>query len=545
MTLYFSCFIVLSLVLSTSVIPRLPPDPNAKFVPPILWKPTNNIAATGFNFKTHAAVLISPCAPLRLVWKNQLKKEKDRTSLTYLFKTNWLICDKLYREKVLGSIHKNCDSINNLQHLEWDTPNSGTAAFYSDHRRKRQLEFLAGLHVDGLVTFGVLSVEHFAQEKVNARNIDHINKEMEKNVNSIKHRNLMTDEIEHKLALSLNRTWAKMGHFDDELNDAASSDRLLTAAMITIEDTANNLDLLFRGFEMNKVDPAYGYLFPGANIKENSRTYYWTAHTCKVFGEDTLIMGFDIPRVHKDVQIMKADTFRIVTTNKKGQTCLDEFNGNKFVYWNKANNCTKDILNPPENEDTAIPIRVSDELCGELQNRTFSWKATRCGDFFTRDQYFSLKQDDQHFYIYCFNHTLRLGTGNSFRCPNAVLKFSKHLTFYVNHKKYPIVHRGMATRFDMSFSVSELINNSTFFPDDHHLENLGNLNSVLRKIDAFKANNKTLIWYPRLLTHSSFLTLIGFVIAIFAFGILFCCLNRTYHQQKRKLIRQKQLKQQI
>lgn len=74
---------------------------------PIVWKGTTHVAATGYNFSTHVAVLMSPCGPLQ-----ELSASSNDSEVI----TNYLAC-RLKFEEVLSLIKESCSPIEEIDAL--------------------------------------------------------------------------------------------------------------------------------------------------------------------------------------------------------------------------------------------------------------------------------------------------------------------------------------------------------------------------------------------------------------------------------------------
>ncbi|KAH9392428.1 hypothetical protein TYRP_005504 [Tyrophagus putrescentiae] len=261
----------------------LPAKVNLTYAPPIVWHKTSQVAAIGYNFYRHSAILLSPCTPLHQ-YVDRLDEEVHegrRHSMTRVL-TDKIACDRMYREKIIATIQANC--------LEYQLPRLNTSTTAPLLRGKRQV---LGLVATGLVSFGVLTVKNYFGEYIRAANINELGLQMHQAIKKIKSQNRLNQAVQKELLVALNHTWKEIDSLRFDLEDeSATSARLLSAAMTTISKITNHLELLFDGFKEQKVTSAYARLFPDSPLLGEEPSVYWTAQKCRFQKPDTLMMDF-------------------------------------------------------------------------------------------------------------------------------------------------------------------------------------------------------------------------------------------------------------
>lgn len=214
-----------------------------------------------------------------------------------------------------------------------------------DHKRnRRQLDVFGKLAVGGLVSYGVMTVEHFFEESRNAENIERLNAALTHDISLMKtptDKNIAATKL---IRQGLNRSWSQVDLFSKELNNFANSARLLIAATGSDSDARNELKMLFDLGKANRVSPSYKRLFPNSHLDWETKIAHWIYRECQFIEPDTLIMGFDIPKLSKNVKILKADPFHFVRTNEEGSDCLNQFDGSRYAFWDSQNNCERHHL---------------------------------------------------------------------------------------------------------------------------------------------------------------------------------------------------------
>lgn len=83
-----------------------------KITAPIVWRVTDHVAAIGYNFTNHVAVMYSPCLPLLNFGKDASKHASAHSTLQLIKDKD--SCMDHYREKIIKLIQTNCHIVNDL-----------------------------------------------------------------------------------------------------------------------------------------------------------------------------------------------------------------------------------------------------------------------------------------------------------------------------------------------------------------------------------------------------------------------------------------------
>lgn len=205
-------------------------------------------------------------------------------------------------------------------------------------RAKRFVSFIIGT-IMGIVSVGVMTVEHVFNPSMGAT---------VEQLNLLKYKGEKMVEYEQKALKALNRTWSKLGELQLEFEDTAKSGRVLMMTLHTTEVMQTHLEQLLEGMVARKIRSPYGHLFPENPFLRGTPLTYWVAHPyehLKVDKKETvLVLKFEIPIFEKRTVTLEADPFMVVTKREDGVECLRQFNGHKFVVWDKTNNCTRNLF---------------------------------------------------------------------------------------------------------------------------------------------------------------------------------------------------------
>lgn len=241
-----------------------------------------------------------------------------------------------YEKSVVGT---NCEPAKQVNAL-------GVANNSLMGKAKRFVSFIIGT-IMGIVSVGVMTVEHVFNPSMGAT-VDQINQQMTEQLNLLKYKGEKMVEYEQKALKALNRTWSKLGELQLEFEDTAKSGRVLMMTLHTTEVMQTHLEQLLEGMVARKIRSPYGHLFPENPFLRGTPLTYWVAHPyehLKVDKKETvLVLKFEIPIFEKRTVTLEADPFMVVTKREDGVECLRQFNGHKFVVWDKTNNCTRNLF---------------------------------------------------------------------------------------------------------------------------------------------------------------------------------------------------------
>ena len=362
-------------------------------------------------------------------------------------------------------------------------------------------------------------MKNYFEEYIRAANINELGSQMHQAVQKIKSQNRLNQAFQKELLVALNHTWKEIDSLRFDLEDEATSARLLSAAMTTISEMTNHLELLFDGFKEQKVSSAYARLFPDSPFLGEEPSVYWTAQKCRFQKPDTLIMDFDVPVINKNVKIMKAEPFDFLSDNDKGQSCLSVFKGNRYTMIDEKNNCTNDITHPATEDRTVVLLPSRDHQCNLHANKTLKWKLIDCGEDVNSDRLIQYKLNRDELDIYCFPHKLQLDNKPPFACPNAVIRLDKHQQFSVDGRRCITNAQTFNTQTHFGFSVSDLINNRSFVLPGSHQPALSFLPAIIK---AEQTNNEQLD-FPGVEASSLFWSITAGLIAVTSLLIAVAC----------------------
>ncbi|KAH9407065.1 hypothetical protein TYRP_013337 [Tyrophagus putrescentiae] len=501
---------------------------NLTFAPPLVWHETNQVAAVGYNFYRHSAILFSPCTPLRLFFERLSEDvHKGRRHSVARLLNDKVACDRIYKEKVLTTIQMNC--------LNYQLP-----AFGTNTRPAKEKRQIIALIATGLVSYGVLTVKNIFEEYIRSSNINELSAQMHKAVSQIKSQNRLNHAFQSELLVALNRTWKEIDSLRFDLEDEATSVRLLTAAISTISETTLHLEQLFDGFKERKVSSAYARLFPDSPLLQEELPAYWMAQKCHYQEPDTLIMDFDVPVINRNIKVMKAESFDFVTEDETGKKCISTFQGNKFTMLNEKTNCTSDISHPATEDRAVVLVPSGDSRCNLHSDRTLKWNLVECGEEINSDRIIQYKLNGDDLYIYCYLHQLKLASQPQINCPNAVIRFNKHQQFAVDGRQYITNSQTFTTQTHLGFSVSDLINNRSFTLPTNDQQSLSFLPAIIKaekkmnnNLDFPGVESTTLFWSIT----SGLIVVVALLIAI----ACWCYCRTQYYQSWRYNLERRRL----
>lgn len=92
-----------------------------------------------------------------------------------------------------------------------------------------------------------------------------------------------------------------------------------------------------------------------------------------------------------------------------------------------------------------------------------------------------LKQDKDSFYVYCFQHELKVKGYDAIACGNVIYKFPRTLTFSVDGNELKVTEGEYQTRVDVSSRINAIINNRTFISDVDENQAISDLSKLIHE----------------------------------------------------------------
>lgn len=418
---------------------------------PILWRGTNHKAVIGYNFTTHVASMMSPCSP----FDEAIKQNPIGEAIYSIHKKE---CEDAYEEQILKMLRKGCEVTNDVSAL-------GYESHHLERRHRRQIGvslFLLG----GVISYGVMSLVHHFSPMVSNENLRIMNTQLKDQLNTIHDVNAKASEIQKGLLDQIKEQWTASKKIAENTTESLHAENLLAAVRETIDITEIHLGYLLDGFQVGQVTTDYRMLFRGSPLLNTTTPLrQWTAHSCQYAKERYFIMKFEIPVLAPGFVILKAVSFYIVTDGEKEEQCLTVFKGNQYVIWDRLFNCTRDLLWEPSRESDLVLVDPHHPTCVENGNRTTHWKKVQCGKKMFKRSLVQLKQDKEHFYVYCYKHELKVQGYDTIVCGNVVYKIPRTTTFYIDDISLKVTEGEYQSKFDISSRVNEMINQRTFSPD--------------------------------------------------------------------------------
>ena len=130
-----------------------------------------------------------------------------------------------------------------------------------------------------------------------------------------------------------------------------------------------------------------------------------------------------------------------------------------------------------------ILVDENHPICHDHTKVTEEWNELGCYDQLEPSQTFQLKQDNTHFYIYCFNSTLKLNGFEPIQCGNVVYRIPHSVEFWVDDKHYSNQNTRVATTTAIDYQITETVNRNAFLGNASALNDLEKLINEQKEIN--------------------------------------------------------------
>lgn len=504
---------------------------------PIVWKSTNHVAATGYNFSTHAAVLMSPCGPLQ-----ELSSSSNDSEVI----TNYLAC-RLRFEEVLALIKDSCIPVETINALGFNDKIHGkrhrrsyssySLAERENHlrtqllREKRFVPLLIAGAIGGLISYGVMTSLHHYDNKGITDDTKAMSKQLGVDLDLLKRNNEQVQRYETMVNEALKKTWSQLDKVQIRFHDEVESSRMLTLALTTINEMKLNLERFFDSLILGKVSPAYNRLFPNNPFVQLSPLSYWTPHPCEFQAPNVMVMKYEVPKVSPSIKILEAEPF-LILAKEDGKDCLKSYDGIKFIIWDTGNDCTRDLLKVPTHPSEVFLVQEDSYKCVDVSNRTQNWRTTYCEERVKKHQFVQMSVDEHFTYVYCYFHTLKVGDLDPIDCENAVYRFSREYSYFVDsvkHDSSSVIFNSTLQPVDSN--INSLMTSRSFLPHEEINKVFSDLGEIIEKE---KVLNNMITWrdfFTHPATYGSFsgILLIGLVLI----SIFFCCRRQSFRSRMR------------
>lgn len=485
---------VLTMITCLALLVPVMEGKNLTIASPLLWKKTEHLAVVGYNFTTHIAKLMSPCTAFDKINATGL----TNGTLTSI-QLNRLVCDEAYESQVMMLIRKGCEVREEV----------GPLGFQSHHlkRRNRRVVPLLLYTMAGIISYGVMTIAHTFSSMAVERNLKKMDDQIANQLNQVHRFNEDSIKVQEEMVKKMELQFILSRKSNENFRVELHYDITLNMILNTINMMELHLGYLLYGFQSGKVTPDYRMLFKDSPLlKSDTPLSRWTAHTCQLVKDNYFVMRFEIPIIDHTIKILKASSFYVVKENEKGEQCMTTFAGNQFVIWDRRYDCTRDLLFEPTRPAELILVNTEHHTCVEHANRTSHWKEVQCGKKLVKRSFVQLKQDDYYFYVYCYQHELKVTGFDAIICENVVYQFSRYLTFAIDDNVWEINKGEYRSTYDLGADLNKLINQRTFLPEignDTTVRELSALIQLERVDNSFikwkKTINNPIFYWPTLL----------------------------------------------
>lgn len=144
----------------------------------LVWRQTTHLATLGYNYSTHIAILVSPCVAFNKI--SQSSKNVDIINSV-------LTCKELYEERVVNVMKQHCKVTRKINSLSRQD-------HHFQRRHRRFLPLIGAGVVGGILSYGVLAIKHYFEEKTVAPGASQIDEQMTKQIRLIRTNSELTQK---------------------------------------------------------------------------------------------------------------------------------------------------------------------------------------------------------------------------------------------------------------------------------------------------------------------------------------------------------------
>ena len=444
---------------------------------PIVWRKTDHKAVVGYNFTTHAAVMLNPCT----VFDRRLNVSE---TVQFSIDADKETCEEAYERKILTLLRQECLVTDQISALDYQSRNI-------KRRNRRFIPLAIGL-VGGIVSYSVLGFAHHYTDPAIQSQVTAIDAQLKEQVRQLHYYNDKNAEFQTKLLGEMHKQWVLYRKLDADLQASQHEERLIAMVLEAIDLMQLHLGYLLDGFGDGKVTSDYKLLFEESPLLNNStRLKYWTAHPCEFVKDSVLNMKFEIPILYPGIKVLEAEPFLIYVEDEMEGQCLKSFRGSRFVLLNVVDNCTRDLLVEPVRDRDLILVYDAAHLCIDHSNRTVQWRTAKCDRRLSKREYVQIKQDTSFYYVYCYKHELKVEGYDTIVCENVVYKFSRLLSFSIDDLSWSVYESVHKSTHDLPAGISQLINQRTFVSGVGDVPKYHDLASIIKEEQE---TNRLLYW---------------------------------------------------
>ena len=366
-------------------------------------------------------------------------------------------------------------------------------------RNRRVIPLLIGI-VGRIVSYSVLGFSHHFDDSAMQGQITALDKQLKTQIKLLHDQGEQNTEFQKKLLIKLHDQWKALKKLDEDVTIEVRDAKLIGQLRESIDMMALHLGYLMDGFSDGRVTSDYRVLFEDSLLlNSTSRFKYWTAHACEFVNDHILNMRFEIPIIYLSIKVLEAESFYIFEESEAEGQCLKSYHGSRFILLNVADNCSRDLLNGPTRERDLILVYDAAHICVDHMNKTIGWKHFKCDDRLVKREYIQIKQDSSYYYVYCYQHELKVDGYDSIACKNVVYRFSRILKFYIDENPWTVYESTYQSTHDLATDLTALINQQTFLPIMGNESNYDDLNKIIR--EELEINSfiywKTVVARPR------------------------------------------------
>ena len=189
-----------------------------------------------------------------------------------------------------------------------------------------------------------------------------------------------------------------------------------------LQITNENLLKFFVEGKRRKIANEIMFLFPHLfNSTENYKQ--WEYMGCEIVKDQLLTLEFLTPNNYKNIDIFRAQPF-IIFKEEDSNICKYEYGGPKYMIFNLAKDCVKELNIAPHQESQSFFINQP-ETCDESGTFTQKyWKQTSCQPIGLVDETdpdeIQIHYNDEFLYAYCYNQTTITIFNVTTKCKNQV-----------------------------------------------------------------------------------------------------------------------------